>query len=247
MSQNIYNQLTQTKTAQSHPFFLSPHAIHTVHPDTLKLAFQEKGPFSIHLCESQAEKEYFQNKGDFLEIVSGHKQAHNSPSAIRYIDDNKLRYKNTLTVHANYVSEEDIAIIKKNNSCVVHCPGSFHYFGHANFPLNEYRKNNIPIALGTDSICSNTELNMITEIGLFLKNHPELTFYEILPMLTTNAAECIGMNDIGKIALGYKADFVTVADCEGDVENILSDFKLEVSLDHNPIINTFVSTDDHQL
>lgn len=192
---------------------ITPHALYSLHPEALREILENESiPFSIHLNESREEKEYFENSsGALFEMLStfGNPQPSFEKSAICGLAAEKFPPGDSLLVHCNYLTDEDLHILATwQKNCVVHCPGSFAFFGHDGFPLNKIRAAGVPIALGTDSLASNVSLNFLDEIHSFLKMFPDVSFKELLPMLTTNAARAIGLNDVGKIADGSVADVV---------------------------------------
>ncbi len=249
VSQKIYTTLKSLKKASPIPFHISPHAVQTVAEDILKDVFNnESSPFSIHLAEYKGEQEYFvHNSGDFFAYVTDRYpelkglNRHQAPSAIQYLDKMGYKLDNSLLIHANYVDATDLSIIESwKNVCVVHCPGSFEFFGHDDFPFAEYKKKNIPIALGTDGITSNTTLNYLHEIQLFLNKYPEIDFFELLPLITTNALESIGIKNDGMIKKGYQANMIGF---KGDID-IISPIKFiqsRLKIDFLMLIGKIVS------
>lgn len=203
-----YDLQKKTKANSPLTFHITPHAIHSVHRETLKNIFKdEKDHFSIHLCESKEEDQLFKkNYGAMTDLV---KERLNSPSAIQFIQEHLGELTNSLIIHANFIDDEDLEIIKSwKNICIVHCPGSFDFFAHDNFPYEKIRQHGIPITLGTDSHASNSDFNFLTEIKLFLKKFPQKNIFELMPLLTTNACDAIGLKNIGQIKVGYQADII---------------------------------------
>ena len=49
---------------------------------------------------------------------------------------------------------------------VVHCPGAHLYFGRPPFPWRRWCRAGVPIALGTDSLARNREVDMLREMAL---------------------------------------------------------------------------------
>lgn len=195
VSRKIYDELRRQKDIYGPQLHITPHAIHTVPPEILKEIFQnEPKPFSIHMNESQAEMDYFQNRGDMwckiCEITKNNgKNPHGkTSSAIAYCAEQGLSLDHCLIVHANYLSDHDIQILKgSKNICVVHCPSSHAFFGHKPFPYERLRDNGIPVALGTDSVCSGSTLNMTDEIHLFWTQFPKITKEEMIAIACQNA------------------------------------------------------------
>lgn len=208
------------------PLFVSPHAPYSVHPEIIADLVAQPTPLSIHVAESAAEDEWFRfGTGPFAAFLSafdaGVKPSPASPLATCF---GVLPPSGALLVHGNYFTESDFEILAQaQNSCVVHCPGSHSFFGHGAFPYEALRRHGIPVALGTDSLASNDTLDMMREIRLFLVEHPSVTFTEFLPLLTTNAATVVGLNDVGKIQVGSRADLIAFRDTrDADPLQILS-------------------------
>lgn len=203
--------------AQKHapiPLFPTPHALYSVHPRLIqKVICKEREHFSIHLDESFEEKFFWQKQSgalhDLLSQFATEMDFGKHQSAIDYLKNQHFQLKNSLLVHCNELTEEDFETLKSfHNCCVIHCPGSFHYFKHKSFPFAKLTENHIPVALGTDSLASNTELNLLHEAQLFLTDHPQIDGFDFLNMLTKNALEPLGIKNRGQIQVGCKADLI---------------------------------------
>lgn len=239
-SSTHYDLQKKVKANSTLPFHITPHGIHSVHRETLKKIFKdEKDHFSIHLCESKEEDQLFKkNSGALTDLV---KERIDSPSALQFIQENLGDLKNSLIIHANFIDDEDLEILKSwQNICVVHCPGSFDFFAHDNFPYEKIRQQCIPIALGTDSHASNSHFNFLSEIKLFLKKFPQKNIFELIPLLTTNACTAIGLKNVGQIKVGYHADIIGFRTC--DDWDIIKALQSCHSLDYSTVGGKTVAT-----
>lgn len=203
----------QSEKIKANPHILiSPHSVYGLHEDVFSKVIGQSHSVSLHISESSDEKMYFQNKsGPLFDFIEARHGEHNfkGQSPLQTLVHLGLKLENSLIVHGNDLSDQDLEILKSwPNNCIVHCPGSFAYFGHTHFPWQKILNHNIKTALGTDSLASNTTLNFLNEIRLFLKMFPQTTFEQLLPMITTNALEALQIHTKGKIAKGYDADFV---------------------------------------
>lgn len=186
----------------------SPHALYSVNHKILLQVLKTTSPLSFHFSESPHEMDYFMEKGPIYDRVKSvdPNGFHNAASPIAYLKENQIPLKNSLLIHANHIHENDIPFLKSiKNIAIVHCPGSFHFFRHKNFPLDLYLTNNIPVALGTDSIASNSDLNLLLEIQTFLKDFPKIELLDLMPMITTNALKVFGVQNRGCIQEGHEA------------------------------------------
>lgn len=193
---------------------ISPHSVHAVNQETFcKVVRDNSPPLSCHLAESEAEEEYFSGQSgslaDFMR-ERGIIKRHEATSGLDYISRRNLPLEKMLIIHGNYLSDSDLALVKNHHLSIVHCPGSHKYFAHRRFPIKKYLDEGINIALGTDSIASNTELNFLAELRLCRGDRPvALTDRDILTMATLNGAKALRMEkEIGSLVPGKKADIV---------------------------------------
>ncbi len=202
--------------------FVSPHSLYGVHPEVLKEMFS-KGTHgrlqqSIHLLESEDENEFFRKKSGALAdyvLERGGQLDRTSPSPLvgllNSVGAAGAQPAAPLLVHMNYVTEAEMDILQKYDLTVVHCPGSHMFFGHRKFPLEELRSRKIRIALGTDSLSSNTGLSMFREMRLLQENYPFLSAKEIITLATREGARALNMSsEVGSLEIGKKADVIAV-------------------------------------
>ena len=113
--------------------------------------------------------------------------------------------------HCNYLSDEDIEIIKKKNLFVVTNPASNCKLASGVAPISKLIDNNINVAIGTDGPASNNALDMFREMylvtalqKLVTKNAAALPAEIVLKMACSNGAKAMGINsdclDVGKNA-----------------------------------------------
>lgn len=79
-----------------------------------------------------------------------------------------------MLVHNCVVTQRDIDIVMGHFTAPVTwvvCPGSNRYISGLEPPVDLLRKNHLKIAVGTDSLASNTTLSMVRELAL-IKNVP---------------------------------------------------------------------------
>ncbi|MBI2340023.1 MAG: amidohydrolase family protein [Deltaproteobacteria bacterium] len=218
VSEDIYatfknRQKEFSQSASRFTLHASPHSVHAVDPDTLRRVLTEQpAPLSCHLAESKTEEEYFRTeKGVLARFIRErrHDIRHQGKSGLDYLEKQNLPLEKLLIVHGNYLTPEDLERIKKRSLSIVHCPGSHEYFGHESFPLAEYLAQGINVALGTDSIAGNTDLDFLKELRRVRKKFPALTALQILKAATLNGARALGLQDeIGSLVSGKKADII---------------------------------------
>jgi cytosine/adenosine deaminase-related metal-dependent hydrolase len=123
--------------------------------------------------------------------------------------------KGSLLVHMNLLGEVDRELLKSTagDFPVIHCPRTHAFFKRAPFDLKFFRESGIPVLIGTDSLASNQDLNMFSEMRAMQAAFPGLDPMEILSMATTRPAAAIGMSGrLGELTSGSVADFIAIPD-----------------------------------
>ena len=192
----------------------TPHASYSLSPKIFYAVTQQKGLSSIHVAESDEEFLLFkENRGPFYEFLSqrGAPPLTKNETPVRFLYRSRLLPKNILMVHANCLETDDLPILREREASVVHCPGSHRYFDHPRFLYGMLKEEGINIALGTDSLASNSDLNMFKEMQYCLDSFAELTPRDVLQMATLCGAKALQMEKkIGTLEIGKEADIIGV-------------------------------------
>ena len=124
-------------------------------------------------------------------------------------------YTCVLAAHCVHLTDEDIQIMKKYNVRVAHNPGSNMKLASGVAPVPQLLKAGVCVGLGTDGASSNNNLDMLEEINLVTLLHKVNTLdplavpaLEGVKMGTEYGAKAVGLNNVGLIKEGYKADIV---------------------------------------
>ncbi|MBI1908818.1 MAG: amidohydrolase family protein [Deltaproteobacteria bacterium] len=206
------NWKIESLIGQEGEIYLTPHSFYSVHPHaTEKILETAEGLVSIHLLESEEEDQFFRNRsGPLAELVTERDGSLLFPrtSPIQWLAAHHRLTKNLLIVHGNTLTPEEIRLLQKGESSVIHCPGSHRYFGHRRFPLEELKEAGVTVALGTDSLASNEKLSMLWEMKL-LREKTKMPDDEILKMATLNGAKALlREKESGSLEPGKKADII---------------------------------------
>lgn len=122
----------------------------------------------------------------------------------------------TILAHCCWLSKKEIKILAKNNVSVAHCPISNMKLASGIMPLPEILGAGINVGLGTDSACSNNNLDMFEEMKVVALLHkvnkldPVIVKAQtVLDMVTINGAKALGLEkEIGSLEKDKKADLI---------------------------------------
>lgn len=185
-----------------------PHSPYTCQPETLKkaraLANKYDSVLSIHLSETW---------GEYDNAI---KETGNTP--VKNLEEMGLLDGKTLAAHCVFVSEDDVKLMLKHNVAAVNNPQSNLKLVSGIAPVPMMKDNGIVVALGTDGVVSNNNLDMFEEmktaalIHKMNNNNPTaLNAQTMLRMATVDGARALGMQDkIGSLEAGKCADMVLI-------------------------------------
>lgn len=185
-----------------------PHAPYTASKELLQevRTLASKMDIIIHIHVSETQKEV----DNCLEL--------NSIRPFEYLSDIGFLGDDVLAAHAVHLSDNEINIIKENNTKIAHNPCSNMKLSSGIAPLSKLIENNICVSLATDGAASNNNLDLIEEMkfaSLLQKvanNNPEtIPAPMALKLATINGAAALGLeNEIGSIEVGKKADLILI-------------------------------------
>lgn len=200
---------------------LSPHAPYSVHRDLFntaeELARAHGIPLAVHLAESRAELQLLREHAgpfvDFLRELNVWAPAGlvSSPADVIELSSHAPA---VLLVHGNYLAPD---VPLRPNQTIVCCPRTHAAFGHPSHPLPALIERGVRVALGTDSLASNPDLDMMAEARFVHARYPEVADDALIRMLTLSGAEALGWADkTGSLTAGKSADLVVLPLPEAD-------------------------------
>lgn len=200
----------------------TPHSVYSVSPEVIREAKERARvmglPFSIHTAEHREELEFLDRGTGFCrELLDKLGKwnpewivPHTTP--VRYLDDLGVLDRTTLLVHAVHMTGHDWATAARRGCTICFCPRSNRNLHIGRPDLEKALSCGIPAALGTDSLASNTDLDLFREAGYVMENYPSIRPDSILEMITSNPARALGRNaDFGSIEAGGKAAILAVS------------------------------------
>lgn len=216
----------------------TPHSCYTMSPQLLSAssaAGLESGYLSYHSQESQEEEDLLitgtgamaenrRNAGMSTPPVTGE-------SSLKYFIDRLADVKpaphkeHILLVHNVTLKQDDIKAAKKafENVYWAICPLSNLFIHEALPPVQLMRENDLKICLGTDSLSSNDDLDMMAELICLHENFPDVPMAELFRWASRNGAEFLGKeNVLGSFAEGRRPGIVLVSglDENGNITGI---------------------------
>ena len=191
---------------------VSGHALYSTSPDNLRqgqaLCRTRGAPFSLHLAEHPGEVELLASgTGEFAELLRGRllskgwRPPGHTPTAEALAQG--LLGPDTLAVHAVHLTATDVALLANTGTTVCLCPRSNARIGVGVADVAALVAAGVPLALGTDSLASNDDLDLWNEVRALLAAHPGLPGSVVLAALTTTPARLLGRtNDLGRLVPG---------------------------------------------
>ncbi len=207
-------------------FTFSPHAPYDVSKPLweklINWSNENNKPLLTHLEESPEERLWWKEKVgkgiDFwksinkLESKLKHWKKYNS--GIDFLSKNNLLSRNIIGTHLCQAIEADLKLLQEKNITLVHCPRSNFYLNNGTANLKLWNELGLIWGIGTDSIASNENLDLLEELR-FTINHQKSVCNYTLPSkkafeaITSTAAKIISKeHEIGYLKKDYYADFL---------------------------------------
>lgn len=187
---------------------IAPHAPYTVSTEHLNevraLAEKLDAPILTHLAEAPTETEFIA-------------KTYNTRPAM-YLERINFLSPRLLAAHVVHVNDEDIAILKRREVGIAHCPQSNMKLASGTAPVPAMLKAGLRLGLGTDGAASNHDLSLWEEIDSAAKLHKLISgdptavpAQEALAMATIGGARALHMEkEIGSLESGKRADVILV-------------------------------------
>ncbi len=229
-SRSIYDKFFEKEKNVS----IVPHAPYSVSEDLWEkiTPYFSKRVVTIHNKETINEDEFFLNGSgglakmyEMMKIDNAFYTPPGTGSVPSYFD--KLSSASSvILVHNTFIEQEDIDFINKVKPspqlvsfCL--CLNANMYIENALPPVDLLLHNKVNIILGTDSLASNHQLNILEEIKTILKNFPSIKTETLLTWATLNGAQALQMNDtLGSFEPGKKPGIVLIENVkEGVIHN----------------------------
>ncbi len=208
---------------------LAPHAPFTasagLYARCEKVAREENILLTTHLAESRDEMQMFRDQNgpayDFLKSIGRPMEDCGAGTPVsRFLQTRKIDAR-WIIAHLNELDADDFALLQRAPKFhIAHCPRSHDFFEHAPFALERLRAMGFNICLGTDSLASNSDLNLFAEMRELVRKHPAVSPREALEIATIRGGMAIQQGGpLGVIQPGALADLIAVPE-DGSIASV---------------------------
>jgi 5-methylthioadenosine/S-adenosylhomocysteine deaminase len=188
---------------------VAPHSVYALDRGAL-VASAELGrrydvPIIIHLAETEGE-------------IRTVRESYGSTS-VGYLESIGFLGPRVVAAHAIWVTDEDIATLKRHRVGVSHNPESNMKLASGPAPVTKYLTAGVALGLGTDGAASNNDLDMFEAMRqaaflakLTTRDPRAVPAQTALDIATIGGARALGMErSIGSLEVGKRADIIVVA------------------------------------
>jgi len=219
---------------------LSPHAPYTTLDSTLArcaaIAREHDLPVQIHWAETAEEEEWLAGRSGPFDALLGPPRVR--APLLERLDRVGLLGPRTVLVHGNHTHDAAPARLAASGLTLVHCPGTHRFFERAPFPFERWLSAGVALALGTDSLASNSALDMRRELALAARAAPTVPARAWWRMATRNGARALGVDDeVGVLAEGRPFTAAAFASAARDEEQLFR----ELVSDEPPLVAAWVA------
>ena len=138
-------------------------------------------------------------------------------SEVEMLEDVGFLGEDSILAHCVQISGDDAKIIAKYGSPVAHCPSSNLKLGNGIPPIHTLLKEGGTVTLGVDGAASNNAQDLFYEMRLasllqkgVCRDPSILPAEKVLEMATRDAAQALGIRDIGSLKPGHRADIILI-------------------------------------
>ena len=226
-----------------HQAFPTPHAFYSTSAKLCSgIRKNSPLPISVHLAEHDAEIKMFKSRSgpmvDFMNSIGVWDEKWNPlhQELISYAFANNLLVKGDLAVHLVKADSDELELISDKGIIPCLCPRSNDYYNNGQPLVREMLNLGMRPLLGTDSLASNSSLNMIDEMRFAMKHWPEVHPLKILEMATVNINQFEPFKNLSKffpIISGQNQPFIELifkSEIKDPFESLKSDQILEQNI-----------------
>jgi cytosine/adenosine deaminase-related metal-dependent hydrolase len=202
----------------------APHTLYTTHPDAihalLEGAKKHGTRTSLHFAEHAAERRAIEHGDgpivDWLYARTRQRPSWPKVPLLDYALAQGALGPSVLLVHLTDARADELARVAESGAPVVLCPRSNLFIEARLPPLSSVLRVGIAPALGTDSLASNTSLDVLAEARALHERFPTVPARDLVDMATANGAAALGRPDLGRIVKGARPGILAIEGDAGD-------------------------------
>lgn len=185
-------------------YTLAPHTLYSLHPEVAQSLVREartvKQRTSLHLSEHAAERAFLKDgTGPFAEFlaarnVSSYDFAPPGMSPVEYAEKLGVLGPDVLAVHLCATTADELVRVANAHAQAVLCPRSNLYIELKLPPLYDMLAAGLRPALGTDSLASNTTLDVLAEAATLRDRFPQADVGLLISMATWYGAVALDLS-----------------------------------------------------
>ena len=209
---------------------VSPHAPYTVGPELWRALLERTGgdgrSWATHLAESDAEERVIADGdgplGDLFAaagLTPGRWPGPDGAGPVARAAAAGVLRPGLVAAHCVRLGPDDPVLLAAAGVAVAHCPRSNVHLECGRAPVAEMRAAGVSVALGTDSPASGGDYDLRAEARACRALHAgawDPDDATLLRLITADAARAVGMDEVGALAPGRRADLVAVTPAPGD-------------------------------
>lgn len=192
-----------------------PHAPYSVSEPLLQLisGHCNKRVMTMHNQESAAETEFLlSGEGELSRLFSSFNipvEIRSYPQGPELVNNYFRSAASVILVHNVYTSIEDLQMADGENIYWCLCPNANRYIGNPLPPVSMFYEQGAKLVLGTDSLASNDQLCIHSELQTIAQAYPDIPIEDLLKWATLNGARALGIDDrFGSFTPGLKPGMV---------------------------------------
>lgn len=171
-----------------------PHSAYGTAASAVVALKGKRGVRSIHVAEHHDEELWLlQGDGPFAPFLRSKGATPPGARPLSHLLDLGVVGPETLLVHVVLASRQELAEAAALGATVVLCPRSNLHIGGRLPDLRMIREAKIPWTLGTDSLASNPDFDLLAEVECLVEDFPEIPPEEILAAATVGGARALGL------------------------------------------------------
>ena len=194
-------------------YALAPHTVYSLHSESVRAIVAEAAErgmrTSLHLSEHAAERAFLHDGSgpfaDFLAQRGAPRGDFRAPgvSPVAYAEQLGVLAPHVIAVHLCATQPDELARVRASGCQVVLCPRSNLYIELKLPPLFDILQAGLLPGLGTDSLASNTTLDVLAEAAALRDRFPQVDPGLLISMATWYGAVALGLSHrVGALRVG---------------------------------------------